>query len=166
MDSTIHIKSLFPAQSLSYADWLHAFSNFQLVACWLHGKCKYSILSFLFAKYLVESAPETVYIKVCEVTNFYADILLYSALDVLLMLGTCWILDNSASEQSCVTRHLISGSLGTWIKLNCSAPSVTRLLLCARHVYTKLVKCVTLNCQTWSLDLTISLFDMSGKTLN
>ena len=33
MDSTIHIKSLFPAQSLSYADWLHAFSNFQLVAC-------------------------------------------------------------------------------------------------------------------------------------
>jgi hypothetical protein len=114
MDSTIHIKSLFPAQSLSYADWLHAFSNFQLVACWLHGKCKYSILSFLFAKYLVESAPKTVYIKVCEVTNFYADILLYSALDVLLMLGTCWILDNSASEQSCVTRHLISGSLGTW----------------------------------------------------
>ena len=27
MDSTIHIKSLFPAQSFPYADWLHAFSN-------------------------------------------------------------------------------------------------------------------------------------------
>ena len=70
-------------------------------------------LIFSFAKYLVESAPKTVYIKVCEVTNFYADILLYSALDVLLMLGTCYILDNLAPEKYCITRHLITGSLGT-----------------------------------------------------
>ena len=70
-------------------------------------------LIFYFTKYLVESAPKMVYIKVCEVTNLYADILHYSALDILLMLGTHCILDNSASEQYCITRHLTSGSLGT-----------------------------------------------------
>ena len=54
-----------------------------------------------------------VYIKVCEVKNLYADILHCSAYDTLLMLGTYCVLDNSTSEQYYITRHLITGSLGT-----------------------------------------------------
>ena len=54
-----------------------------------------------------------VYIKVCEVTNLHADILHCSAYDTLLMLDTHYVLDNSASEQNSITRHLITGSLGT-----------------------------------------------------
>ena len=77
------------------------------------GNIKDSILSLDSIKISSKSAPKMVYIKVCEVTNLHVDILHCSAHDTLLMLGTHCVLDNSASEQNYITRHLITGSLGT-----------------------------------------------------
>ena len=85
---------------------------------WLHadfmGNMKDSILSLWLFEISSISAPKMIYINVCEITNLYADILHYLAHETLLMLDTYCILDNSASKKDCITRHLITGSLGTW----------------------------------------------------
>ena len=104
MNPTIHIESYFPAQYFPPADWLHV--DFM-------GNIKDLILSLYSKNISSKSAPKMVYIKVCEVTNLHADILHCSVHDTLLMLGTHRVLDNSASKQNCITRHLITGSLGT-----------------------------------------------------
>ena len=133
MDSTIHIKSLFPAQSFPYADWLHAFSNFQLVASWLHGKWKHSILSSLLQNILLSRlqkwfTSKFVRLQTCMLIYCFTRHLMFywcSAhavfwttrhLNNTVLLGT-WSLDHSALDvtrhlNTWFTRHLIT--LGTW----------------------------------------------------
>ena len=53
------------------------------------------------------SAVKTICIIVCAITNSYADILSYSAPEVLLMLDTCCFLDSSTLKQNCITQHLM-----------------------------------------------------------
>ena len=84
-------------------------------------------LIFCFTKISSWVGSKTVYIKVCEVTNSYVDILHYSAHDTLLMLGTYCVLDNSASEQYCITRYLITGSLGTWTLIHSALDNARHL---------------------------------------
>ena len=155
MDSTIHIKSLFPAQSFSYADWLHAFSNFQLVACWLHGKCKDSILSSLLQNILLSRLQKRFTSKFVKLQTsmliycFTRHLMFYCCsahvvfwitrhLNNPVLLGT-WSLDHSALDvtrhlNTWFTRHLIT--LGTWTSLVHSALGITRHLntLFTRHL--------------------------------
>ena len=154
MNSTIHIESLFPAQSFLFADWLHAFSNFQLVACWVHGKCKDSILSKISSSVGLKNGLHQSlwsYKLVCWYTALLGTWYFTDARHMLwfwitrhinktVLLGT-WSLDHSALD---VTRHLNSDSLGTWT------------LLFTRHLNTLFTRHLT-SLGTWSYWITSAL---------